>query len=89
MESDPHPVAYMHACLLLLYIIETNKSKAYLIIRVEQCQHITALHGDLARRLLRVVVEGDHTLLARYIHYWGLLLLFDDKDNEQFTYVYF
>lgn len=47
----------------------------YLVVGVEQGEHVAALHGHLARRLLRVVVQRHHALLARHVHHGGLLLL--------------
>lgn len=41
----------------------------YLVVRVEQSEHVAALHGDLTRRLLRIVVQRDHALLAGHVHY--------------------
>ena len=42
---------------------------------VEQREAVALLHGDLAGRLLLVVVDGHHTFLANVIHDRSLLLL--------------
>ena len=55
----------------------------YLVGAVKQREHVTLLHGHLARRLLRVIIQRHHTLLTQVIDHRLLLLLKYSPDLSQ------
>ena len=54
----------------------------HLVGAVEESEHVSLLHGHLARTLLGVVVDGNHTLLPDVVHDWRLLLLQRNKTRN-------
>ena len=57
----------------------------YLIATVEQDQDISFLHGYLTWALLRIVIESNHTFLARLITDGNLLLLSNKLKSQIIT----